>query len=921
VALNNLGMGFLFTARDLASGVMRRIGMGLRRLGGSGRAAGAAISAGLGVAAAGAITLAAGVGTLMGAWSAARAAGQFEQTMARVGALARASAADLDRLTEAAIQAGIETQFSPTEAAEGLAELAVRGFQTQEAIDALQGTLDLAAGGQISVAQSSATLGAALRAFSLNADQAGITTDQLLRISNVTALQANELELALGNVARGAGVARQSIEEMLPAIGLVRNTGVQASVAASSVSSALLFMARRASQFDQVLGRTNSLVDESTGQFRDFMDVVLETSTALESQYTNQTDRARVATELFGRFGLTAFSAISRQLTNGIRNAEGQIVRGAEAINFLRKSMRGAEGAAAEFRERLLNTFQGQVILLRGTMQTLATVVGGPFGQAFMPILALVRHAANATIRFFRAIPESGRRAIAILIMIGGVFATGAGAATLLGLAVAILIPFLKVMLITLAVLAVALGGFIIGITAVVAALGALYVAYRRNIGGFGDYVRAQVQRIQIIWSTLVDLFTHGGVREGSKILAPQNRGLLQFALNVYAIGRRLMAFFRGVRKGFDEGFQRVLPAVNAMLDALRDLGRAFGFLSDEQSRSLVTANSMEDFMSTGARLGSELARGIGMVANAIGVVADVWRGFVEGWDVFMQMAGPGIELLIGPLQEMWTQLSSIITPMGELLGLTTHNRDGSASFGEVLAGIAGFLVGGFASALGVIVRVFMLVVNAIRLVVLGFRSLWAAGEVVIEALSAGFQNMADGIMVALGRLVEFLGSIAQRIPPGLRPRQLDDLIRAGQQMGVDARQRQARIQERAAGVQAFGMERFGPESELSQASEQLMRDFGRTFTAGVEESMAAYRPAVAEREPSPTDAEAATRARSGGGGGGEAVASAVERLAREQRRTNEQPIVIQVVVDGEVVDEQRRTRGEAAGRQVGTGG
>jgi TP901 family phage tail tape measure protein len=916
VALNNLGMGFLFTARDLASGVMRRIGVGLRSLGGSGRAAGAMISAGLGVAAAGAITLAAGVGTLMGAWSAARAAGQFEQTMARVGALARASAADLRRLTDAAIEAGIATQFSPTEAAEGLAELAVRGFQTQEAIDALRGTLDLAAGGQISVAQSSATLGAALRAFSLDASQAAITTDQLLRISNVTALQANELELALGNVARGAGVARQSIEEMLPAIGLVRNTGVQASVAASSVSSALLFMARRADRFDQILGRTNSLVDESTGEFRDFMDVILETSTALESRYTNQADRARVATELFGRFGLTAFSAISRQLTNGIRNAEGQIVRGAEAINFLRKSMRGAEGAAAEFRERLLNTFQGQVTLLRGTMQTLATVVGGPFGQAFMPILALVRHAANATIRFFRAIPASAQRAIAILIMIGGLFATGAGAATLLGIAIAVLIPFLKVMLITLAVMTVTLAGLFIGITAVVAALGALYIAYRRNIGGFGDYVRGQVQRIQIIWSTLVDLFTHGGVREGSKILAPQNRGLLQFALNVYAIGQRVISYVRGIGKGFMDGLELVRPTIQSMVNALRDLARAFGFMGSESARSRVTAESTQTFFERGAELGETLARVVGVVAEAVRGLARYWLGLVQGLQLAWRLAAPGIILLRASLEELFTQLGRILAPLGEMLGLTTNAGDGFVGLGEAVAAVAGFMVGAFANTLSIIVRLIMVVVNAIRLVILGFQTMWNVGATIVDGIATAFQNMADAVMVAVLSVIDVLGRAAQAIPPQFRPGFANDLIRAGQQARAGRAQLAANMAERTTALGARTTERF---QAMAPGAVQLGEDIGRTFTAGFSEAMAAARPAVAEREPAPGGAEAA--AGRPAARGGEEVTNALAGLAREQRRANEQPIVIQVVVDGEVVDEQRRTRGEAAGRQVGTGG
>ena len=52
--------------------------------------------------------------------------------------LSNATAGEMDMLKKAAIQAGIETQFSPTEAVKGLNELAQAGYSAKESVDLLR---------------------------------------------------------------------------------------------------------------------------------------------------------------------------------------------------------------------------------------------------------------------------------------------------------------------------------------------------------------------------------------------------------------------------------------------------------------------------------------------------------------------------------------------------------------------------------------------------------------------------------------------------------------------------------------------------------------------------------------------------------------------------------------------------------------
>ncbi|MGN6108839.1 MAG: phage tail tape measure protein, partial [Kofleriaceae bacterium] len=134
MGLNSLGLGFVFTARDLASGKLEALerrfaSLDDRVTGGTQRITGSFRALGMGLA-----SLTAGAVVAASAFMLADAAGKFEQSVAAVGAVAGATASELGALKDAAIDAGLATQFSPTEATLGLRELAQAGFSASESI-------------------------------------------------------------------------------------------------------------------------------------------------------------------------------------------------------------------------------------------------------------------------------------------------------------------------------------------------------------------------------------------------------------------------------------------------------------------------------------------------------------------------------------------------------------------------------------------------------------------------------------------------------------------------------------------------------------------------------------------------------------------------------------------------------------------
>ena len=168
----------MFTARDLASGAMSRLERRFRSLDqrvgeGSVRMEGAFRRLGVGLA-----VFTAGAAAVGGGLVLASAAGTFEQRLVGVGAITRATSEDMAALREAAVQAGIATQFSPEQAVEGLESLATAGQTARQATESLVPVLNLATGslGQLGVGEAANAVVGTLNAYSLGADEAANVT-------------------------------------------------------------------------------------------------------------------------------------------------------------------------------------------------------------------------------------------------------------------------------------------------------------------------------------------------------------------------------------------------------------------------------------------------------------------------------------------------------------------------------------------------------------------------------------------------------------------------------------------------------------------------------------------------------------------------------------------------------------------------
>lgn len=221
----------LINAKDNASGVFSRLQKTV---------------AGIGAALAGYFGISAFAGAVRGA-------AELEAKLSEVQAVSGATTSELQDMRKAAEAAGATTQFTATEAADALGNLARAGLSSADAIKALPATLQLAQAGGLGLAQSSEIVTKTLAGFGFAASEAGRVADVLAKGANASNTSVEGLGQALSYAAPVAVSLGLSLEQTTAIIGKFADAGIDASRAGTALNSILSQFSDPASKFRREL--------------------------------------------------------------------------------------------------------------------------------------------------------------------------------------------------------------------------------------------------------------------------------------------------------------------------------------------------------------------------------------------------------------------------------------------------------------------------------------------------------------------------------------------------------------------------------------------------------------------------------------------------------------------------------------------
>ena len=257
----------------------------------------------------------------------------FEFQMAKVKAITGASSGDFLKLSKSAEDLGRTTFFTAQQVAELQTNYGKLGFTTQEILNAQEATLLLATATGSDLGRAAIVAGAAVRGFGLDASETERVVDVMAVAFTSSAMDIEKWQTSMTKVAPIAKSAGFSIEDTAAMMSKLTDSGIEASIAGTSLRNILLKMQDPNSDLTKSFGKTIHSFDELVpamkkfvkegGSMADIMEVVdLRQAAAFEQMITSADatvilrdsllDASGAALEMSGVVGDTLEGAFKR---------------------------------------------------------------------------------------------------------------------------------------------------------------------------------------------------------------------------------------------------------------------------------------------------------------------------------------------------------------------------------------------------------------------------------------------------------------------------------------------------------------------------------------------------------------------------------------------------------------------------------
>lgn len=339
-----------------------------------------------------------GGGLLAAVGLATRANMGFEKSISGVAAVAPEAAGRMDELRTAALRAGADTVFSASQAADAEAELVKAGVSVSDVLGgALMGSLDLAAAGQLALADAATIAAQAMNIFDLAGSDVGHIADVLAAGANKSAADVDQLGQALRQGGLMASQTGLELEETVGVLAAFADNAMIGSDAGTSLKTMLQRLTPQSAEARDVMRELGFSAFDLNGNFVGMEEVArrLQASTA----GLTQEQRNLALGTMFGSDAIRGANVLLKVGADGVRDYT-------EAVND--------EGAAARMAATQLDNLSGDLEQLKGSVETALIKQGSGANEV---LRGMVQHTTNL-VNAFGSLPP-GVQQFATLAALG----------------------------------------------------------------------------------------------------------------------------------------------------------------------------------------------------------------------------------------------------------------------------------------------------------------------------------------------------------------------------------------------------------------------------------------------------------------------------------------------------------------------
>lgn len=324
-----------------------------------------------------------GVASLAGLGMAVNAFMNFDEKMSAVEAATGEGAEGMDRLREAALQAGKDTSFSATEAADAVEQLAKAGVSTADILSgALKGSLDLAAAGQMDVGEAAEIAATAMTQFGLAGGDVTHIADLLAAGAGKAQGDVTDFGMALKQAGLVASQTGLTIEETTGGLAAFASAGLIGSDAGTSFKAMLQRLTPQSQEAERKMTELGISAYDAQGNFVGLSEFAGNLQESLRDLTPQQRNAAMAV--IFGSDAVRAAGVLYEQGADGIARWTSEV---------------DESGFAAEQARAKTDNLRGDLERLSGAWETAMIKTGasadGPLRGIVQRLDAMVSAYAN----------------------------------------------------------------------------------------------------------------------------------------------------------------------------------------------------------------------------------------------------------------------------------------------------------------------------------------------------------------------------------------------------------------------------------------------------------------------------------------------------------------------------------------------
>lgn len=660
---------------------------------------------------------------------------EFQAQMSRVQAIAGATGEELGRMKTQAIDLGAKTAFSAKEAAQGMENLASAGFQVNEIMDAMPGVLDLAAVSGGDVAASSEAMASSLRAFGLEANQAGHVADVFARAAADTNAETSDMAEAMKYVAPVAHSMGLSLEETAASIGIMADAGIKGSQAGTTLRGALSRIAKPTKAMVKSMNELGVSFYDANGNMIPLREQIAQLKTATAG--LTQEERNRHLVTLYGQNSLSGMLAL--------------LDAGPEKLDKMTNALVNSDGAAKEMAETMQDNLASKIEQMGGAFESVAIIVQ----QILEPALAKIVGAITKVLEAFVNMSPIGQK---MVVIFAGMVAALGPLLLIAGMVMTTIVK-LRIAIQFLGPAFMGTMGTIAGVIAIFYALVAVFmIAYTkserfRNFinslapaikAGFGGALEWLLPRLKELGEWLQkagEKAKEFGQSVGSKV----SKLLEQFGISIGQAGGSIGQFIGNVLERLGGAFGKVGGVLSIAASLVTKFGLAFLGITGPLG---IAISLLVSFLTAWARTGEFNADGITQVFENLTSTIQSTADFISQYlPVFVEKGTQILVKIIEGIASAVPQVVEVISQVIENIVMTISTV--MPQLVEAGIKILEALINGLVQALPTIIQA------AVQIIMSLVQALIENLPMIIEAAMQIIMGLVNALIENIGPIIE----------------------------------------------------------------------------------------------------------------------------------------------------------------------